>query len=96
MDCIIAISYMYSFPRSLFEGDVSSGGSVRPFLTEDQCWEFFAENMAAFTSPTMASLPREPREDTLQIENAKVLIEDFLHLLGTVLQSVPTYQVLND
>lgn len=92
---MIAISYA-QFSKVAVEGDVSSGESVRPFLTENECWEFFADNMAPFTSSAMASLPREPRKDTLQVENAKVLIEDFLHLLGTVLQSVPTYRVYTE
>ena len=62
-------------------------------LTEDECWEFFADNMAPFTSSTMAAHPREPREDTLQVEDAKELIDTFFHLLGEALKSIPTYRV---
>ena len=49
--------------------------------------------MAPFTSSTMAAHPREPREDTLQVESAKELIAPFFHLLGEALQSIPTYRV---
>ena len=48
--------------------------------------------MAPFTSSTMAAHPREPREDTLQVEGAKELIDTFFHLVEA-LKSIPTYRV---
>ena len=65
--------YSYLFSKTAVEG---IGESVRPLLTEDDWWEFFADNMAPFTSSTMAAHPREPK-DTLQVESAKEVIDTF-------------------
>lgn len=70
-----------------------SDGSIRPIFSEEECWDFFADNMASFTSPSMASTPREPKESALQDETVKVLVKEFFHSLGVTLQSVPTYRV---
>lgn len=47
--------------------------------------------MAPYTSSTMAACPREQREDTLQVDSAKEVIDTFFHLLGEALESAPTY-----
>ena len=63
-----------------------SDGGTRSIFSEDECWDFFADNMASFTSSSMASTPREPKENALQDETVKVLIKEFFHSLGVALQ----------
>ena len=65
---------------------VSSDGRL---LTEEDCWEFLAENMAPFTSSSIGSNPREPRENLMQKENAEQLVEDFFSLPGRSISKCP-------
>lgn len=64
----------------------------QPLLAEDDCWEFFADSMAPFTSPS-ASAVKEAVQNTLPVEDAKQLIDDFFRCLGAVLHCSPTYRV---
>ena len=54
---------------------------------------FFAENMAPFTSSTIGLNPREPRENLMNEEDLKELLDEFFHSLGEALKNVPTYRV---
>ena len=57
-------------------------------LSEDECWEFFADNMAPFTSPHAASTLKESVENTLPVSDAKQVIDSFFHSLRLALQLI--------
>ena len=73
---------------------VLSSGQKKPLITQEECWEFFADNMAPFTSP---SSTRSLRTDVLgvvmQEEQAKEILMTFLEALATSLTNVDTYKV---
>ena len=60
-------------------------------LSENECWEFFADNMAPFASSGLST--REPHDPALEAHNAKLLVQNFFQAMGEVLQDVPVYKV---
>lgn len=67
---------------------------MKPFITQEECWEFFADNMAPFTSSPSSALRNDFSGDAMQEEHAKEMITTFLAALVTSLQKVDTYKVL--
>ena len=76
-------------------GEVSLlSGLSKPLLTQEECWEFFAENMAPFTSPSSAALMRsESIGGIMQAEQARGVIARFFASLATSLIHVETHKV---
>ena len=50
-------------------------GLSKPLLIQEECWEFFAENMAPFTSSSSSALMKSYSNGSImQAEQAKIVI----------------------
>ena len=76
-------------------GDVLlPSGLSKPLLTQEECWEFFAENMAPFTSPSSSALTRsDSNGGIMQAEQARGVIAQFFNSLAMSLVHVETHKV---
>ena len=77
---------------SKMAGEVTlPSGLSKPLLTQEECWEFFAESMAPFTSTSSALM----RSDggIMQAEQAKGVITRFFTSLAMSLSHVETHKV---
>ena len=69
-------------------------GLSKPLLTREECWEFFAENMAPFTSPSSSALTRsDSNGGIMQAEQARGVIAQFFTSLAMSLVHVETHKV---
>ena len=58
-------------------------------ITEEDCWEFFADHMAPLTAPAKSSsISRETSQDT-----ACILVQEFVQALGNAITDIPTHRV---
>ena len=63
-------------------------------MTQEECWEFFADNMAPFTSPQSVSLSSSCFSGTaMQEDQAKEVISSFFGALAICLGDADTYKV---
>ena len=67
-----------------------SGEALQPILTEEDCWNFFADNMAPFSSVGVSAIPSAADGPS----NPSTFVQSFMEVLGKALQRLDTYQVL--
>ena len=70
-------------------------GETQPLLTEEDCWSFFADNMAPFTSSGASVVPSltDQAGSTSQDPNGTDLVQSFAEMLARAIQDLDTYQV---
>ena len=80
---------------SKIAGEVTlPSGQTKPLMTHEECWEFFADNMAPFTSPQSVSLSSSCSSGTaMQEDQAKEVISSFFGALAICLGDADTYKV---
>jgi hypothetical protein len=61
-------------------------------FTEEDCWSFFADNMAPFTSSGASVVP-SLEDHTSQDPNGTGLVQSFVEMLARAIQDLDTYQV---
>ena len=62
-------------------------------MTQEECWEFFADSMAPFTSPQSVASANRFGCTTMPEDQAKEVIATFFAALATCLSDVETYKV---
>ena len=84
-----------SFQFSKIAGEVTlPSGQAKALMTQEECWEFFADNMAPFTSSQSLSLRSNPFSGAVMQEyEAKDVISSFLGALAICLSDAETSKV---
>lgn len=72
-------------------------GETQPLFTEEDCWSFFADNMAPFTASGASVVPSlaDQAGSTSQDPNGTDLVQSFVEMLARAIQDLDTYKVLN-
>lgn len=71
-------------------------GESQPLFTEEDCWSFFADNMAPFTASGASVVPSlaDQAGSTSQDLNGTDLVQSFVEMLSRAIQDLDTYQVI--
>ena len=71
-------------------------GESQPLFTEEDCWSFFADNMALFTASGASVVPSlaDQAGFTSQDSNGTDLVQSFVEMLSRAIQDLDTYQVI--